>query len=38
VRRVLLHRTRYHLYYTAGGELVQVLALWHARRGRDPEL
>jgi plasmid stabilization system protein ParE len=37
VRRVLLRRTRYHVYYradAAAGRL-EVLALWHASR-RDP--
>ena len=39
VRRVLMRRTRYHLYYriNAGGTLLEVVALWHANR-RDPPL
>jgi len=34
VRRILLHRTRYHVYYRvdAAGERLEILALWHARR------
>jgi plasmid stabilization system protein ParE len=39
VRRVLLRRTRYHVYYrvqVAAGRL-EVLALWHTSR-RDPLL
>jgi len=32
VRRVLLRRCRYHLYYRLEGEAVQVLAIWHAMR------
>lgn len=38
VRRLLMLRTRYHLYYTidlARGE-VFVRALWHASRGEGP--
>lgn len=40
VRRLLLLRTRYHLYYTidrANGE-VFVRALWHTSRGEGPWL
>ena len=39
VRRVLLARVRYYVYYrvTSAGE-VEVLALWHASRGRAPHL
>ncbi|MCL4684983.1 type II toxin-antitoxin system RelE/ParE family toxin [Myxococcota bacterium] len=38
VRRLLLSRTGYHLYYQVNAEAgrVEVLALWHSRRGRDP--
>lgn len=36
VRRVLLPRTRYHLYYQASKDLVEVLALWHSSRGGAP--
>jgi plasmid stabilization system protein ParE len=39
-RRVLLQRCRYHVYYEideARG-VVQVLAVWHASRGRGPAL
>jgi plasmid stabilization system protein ParE len=43
VRRVMLIRCRYHLYYqieTArdGSETVLVVALWHAQRGSGPPL
>jgi plasmid stabilization system protein ParE len=40
VRRVLLPRTRYHVYYTvdAAADLVRVHALWHTARGQGPEL
>lgn len=40
VRRMLLARTSYHLYYvideSAGS--VELLALWHTRRGSKPTL
>lgn len=38
VRRVLLGRVRYHLYYVASEETIDVLALWHASRGVGPDL
>ena len=40
VRRILLSRVRYHLYYRVNEESrqVEVLALWHARRGGGPNL
>jgi plasmid stabilization system protein ParE len=40
VRRVLLPRTRYHIYYTvdAAAGLVRIHALWHTARGQGPEL
>ncbi len=40
VRRILLSRVQYHLYYRVNEEArrVEVLALWHARRGRGPGL
>ena len=41
VRRILLPRTRYHVYYVmaeAGGRVVVVLAIWHAARGGRPRL
>jgi plasmid stabilization system protein ParE len=37
-RRVLLARTRYHVYYAMLGDQVVVLAVWHARRGSGPPL
>lgn len=38
VRRVLLHRTRYLLYYRRRPEhdVIEVLRLWHASRGATP--
>jgi plasmid stabilization system protein ParE len=39
VRRVLLRRTRYHVYYRvdAAAERLDVLAVWHSNR-REPSL
>jgi plasmid stabilization system protein ParE len=36
MRRILLPRTRYHLYYVVEGECVRVHAVWHASRGQSP--
>jgi hypothetical protein len=38
MRRVLLGRVRYHLYYVVvpEEEAVDVLALWHTARGTGP--
>jgi len=38
LRRVHLLRVGYHLYYRVAPQLrqLQVLALWHARRGSSP--
>jgi plasmid stabilization system protein ParE len=40
VRRALLARSRYHVYYSLEREedLVKVRAVWHAARGRGPAL
>jgi plasmid stabilization system protein ParE len=40
VRRVLLPRARYYVYYTVDEErqLVIVRAIWHAMRGHGPSL
>lgn len=37
-RRVVLHRTRYVLYYRVHAERVEVLRLWHASRGEPPKV
>ena len=37
-RRVLLPRTRYHIYYVPRESVVLVLAVWHAKRGSGPPL
>jgi plasmid stabilization system protein ParE len=36
VRRALLRRVRYHVYFTVGESAVTILAIWHASRGSDP--
>ncbi len=40
VRRVYLARIKYDLYYREieGSDIVQVLALWHSRRGVAPPI
>lgn len=40
VRRVFLNRVNYFLYYRAKLETrtIEVVALWHARRGTGPKL
>ena len=38
VRRVLLSRVRYHLYYRAESDTVEILALWHTSRASAPEV
>ena len=35
-RRILLAKTRYHLYFRAEDDDLVVLAIWHARRGDAP--
>lgn len=38
VRRFLLPRSRYHVYYSVDGDLVKVRAVWHTSRGKGPPL
>jgi plasmid stabilization system protein ParE len=38
VRRFLLPRSRYHVFYSVDGDLVKVRAVWHASRGKGPPL
>ena len=38
LRRVTLTRIRYYLYYRVSGGVLEVLALWHASRGRQPRI
>jgi plasmid stabilization system protein ParE len=37
-RRILLKRSRYHVYYVPLDTEVRVLAVWHAQRGAGPPL
>lgn len=34
VRRLILQRTRYHVYYRVAGQMLEVLAVWYAAPGR----
>jgi len=36
VRRVLMRRTRSYIYYRVFRETLEVLAVWHASRDREP--
>lgn len=40
VRRLLLPRSRYHVYYEVdeANRVVTILAIWHAVRGQGPRL
>lgn len=38
VRRFHLSRIHYHLYYRPQEDVVEILALWHVRRGSGPDL
>jgi len=38
VRRLLLRRTHYHLYFVERTDSLYVLAVWNAFRGRGPRL
>ena len=38
MRRLLLRRTHYHLYFTQEVDRVYVVAIWSAFRGRGPKL
>lgn len=38
VRRVVLRKTKFHVYYQAEGSIVEVLVVWGGRRGTEPVL
>jgi plasmid stabilization system protein ParE len=38
LRRLLLPRSRYFVYFEVEGQWVSVLAVWHASRGKAPPL
>ena len=40
VRRMLMRKTRYHVYYVVDDNrnLVEVVSIWHSTKGRGPDL
>jgi plasmid stabilization system protein ParE len=38
MRKVLMPKTRHHVYYTTEGDEILVHAVWGAPRGRGPKL
>ena len=38
VRRFLLPKSRYHVFYSVDRDLVKVRSVWHASRGKGPLL
>ena len=38
IRRLLVGRIRYFIYYRATTEALEVLAVWHVSRGKQPAL
>jgi plasmid stabilization system protein ParE len=38
VRRRIMRRTHYHVYFRSDGDDVEVVAFWHASRGSGPPL
>jgi plasmid stabilization system protein ParE len=38
VRRRLLRRSRYYIYWRLVGDDIEILAFWHASRGSPPPL
>ncbi|MGQ0546270.1 MAG: type II toxin-antitoxin system RelE/ParE family toxin [Betaproteobacteria bacterium] len=38
VRRITISRIRYHVYYRATDDSLEILAFWHTSRGREPPL
>ena len=38
LRRIYLSRIRYYVYYRGRGDLLEVLAFWHASRGQLPKI
>lgn len=37
-RRLLLKKTRYHVYYVLSESEIRILAVWHAQRAKEPNL
>jgi hypothetical protein len=38
VRRLYLGRIHYFVYYRVRGNVLEVVAFWHERRGRNPSV
>lgn len=38
VRRAVLRRARYYVYFMVEASTVTILAVWHASRGGEPDL
>jgi plasmid stabilization system protein ParE len=38
LRRALLERTKYHVYFRIRADVLEVAAVWHASRGRVPRV
>ena len=38
VRRLLVGRIRYFVYYSVNEDTLEVLAVWHVSRGRQPSV
>jgi plasmid stabilization system protein ParE len=38
LRRIYLSRIRYYVYYRERGDILEVLAFWHASRGQTPRI
>ena len=40
LRRIVLHRTRYYVYYRVdeAARLVEVVSIWHTSKGKGPPL
>jgi plasmid stabilization system protein ParE len=36
LRRILLEKSRYHLYWTTTDDTIEILAIWHTSRGHGP--
>lgn len=38
VRRILLHKSRYAVYFCVGSDDVLIVSVWHTARGAGPSL
>lgn len=36
LRRLLMPKTHYYIYWTTQAEVVEILAVWHTSRGQSP--